>query len=152
MKADALKLLIKIAERRERLSAMTVASRRRAVDDAAQLRAQAQLRMERASFKAESERMNQARAGMPGQPGAEAAEVSAQRLREGHEYGYLLLWKALGEFSEVRKADVALAEKRSDLAQATQIHREMIRRRQKLEAMYEKLMSQSAVLSLEGET
>ena len=130
MKSDSLKLLIRVAERREKMSALKVASRRRAVDDAAQLRAQAQLRMERASFKAESERVAQSRVGMD-------APVSAERLREGHEYGYMLLWKALGEFSEVRKADVALAEKRSDLAQAAQIHRERIRRRQKLEAMYD---------------
>lgn len=137
MKSRALKLLIRIAERRERLSAMAVANRRRAVEAAVQLRAQAQLRMERASFKAENERLNQARVGADG-------PVTAERLREGHEYGYLLLWKALAEFSEVRKADVALAERRSDLAQATQTHREMIRRRQKLEAMYEKVISRES--------
>ena len=147
MKADALKLLIVVAERRERLSAINVANRRRAVDDAVQLRAQAQLRMEQASFKAESERLNQARVGADG-------AVTAQRLREGHEFGYLLLWKALSEFSEVRKADVALAERRSDLAQATRIHREMMRRRQKLEAMHDNLMSKEALAGglLEGDS
>ena len=137
MKSAALKLLIKIAERRERMSAISVANRRRAVEEAVQLRAQAQLRMERASFKAESERLNQAKVGGDG-------PVTAERLREGHEYGYLLLWKALAEFSEVRKADVALAERRSELAQATQLHREMVRRRQKLEAMYDKVLTRES--------
>ena len=147
MKANALKLLIVVAERRERVSGINVANRRRAVDDAVRMRAQAQLRMEQASFKAESERLNQAKVGGDG-------PVTAERLREGHEFGYLLLWKALSEFSEVRKADVALAERRSDLAQATRIHREMMRRRQKLEAMYDNLMSKEAFASalLEGDS
>ena len=146
MKADALKLLIAVAQRRERLSAINVANRKRAVEDAVQLRAQAQLRMEQASFKAESERMKQAKVGRE-------LPVSAQRLRDGHEFGYLLLWKALAEFSEVRKADVALAERRSDLAQATQLHRQMMRRRQKLEAMHDKLARNeyAAFELLEGE-
>ena len=147
MKAKSLKLLIVVAERRERLSAINVANRRRAVDDAVRMRAQAQLRMEQASFKAESERLNQAKVGADG-------PVTAQRLREGHEFGYLLLWKALSEFSEVRKADVALAERRSDLAQATRIHREMMRRRQKLEAIHDNLMSKETLASalLEGDS
>lgn len=134
MKASSLKILIRVAERREKVSALTVAIRRRAVEDAIQMRAQAQLRMERASFRAENERVAQVRVGLD-------EPVTADRLREGHDYGYLLLWKALGEFSEVRKADVALAERRSDLAQAAQVHREMMRRRQKLEAMYGNLLS-----------
>ncbi|MEY3202715.1 MAG: hypothetical protein RIR70_2265 [Pseudomonadota bacterium] len=146
MKADGLQILIAVAKRRERLSAINVANRKRAVEEAVQLRAKAQLRMEQASFKAETERMKQAKVGRE-------AAVTAQRLRDGHEYGYFLLWKALSEFSEVRKADVALAERRSDLAQATLLHRQMMRRRQKLEAMQEKLMQKEffAVGLLEGE-
>jgi hypothetical protein len=146
MKADALKVLIRLAERRERASVLAVASRRRALDEAIQLRQQAQLKMERASFKAESERLAQARIGSD-------VPVTAARLREGHEYGYLLLWKALAEFSEVRKADVVLAERRSDLAQALSVQREMMRRRQKLEAMHELVRSREAdpFALLEGE-
>lgn len=146
MRSKSLKLLLSVAERRERVSATAVAVRRRAVDVAAQVRAEAQHRMDRASIKAENERIKQARQ-------TENAVFSVRRLREGHEFGYFLLWQALGEFSEVRKADVALAEKRSELEQAAQLHRQLMRRRQKLEAMYDMLRRREGLSNamLEGD-